>query len=321
MLPPGVVMSVAGKCLIAITGLSFALEALIKGLEVYKAGKAEMAKDDKPEAPAAAPAVEAPKDEIVEKLDKAVVCCFYVPHLAIVYFYIFFRMQYLGLEMPENAQVAMYAGAAGIYLQAIGALVLDKLSDEFAKFVRMLGILVLYSGFGFTLYYAITAQMIESLPVQCALGLITFVCVFQICLVIMQEFSNMSAEDLEKDAQVVVFTQVLTVLSNAVILSILMLYIHFRARMIGLDPATQLPDYGTYGIMMAAGAIGALVVFSLLSKSLETTSAEGEVQSSEFVNFLKMLAILSLYVGFGLCVATCFNMTTPEGVSIKSFWK
>merc|ERR1712224_589299 len=99
---------------------------------------------------------------LTPRLTAAELTCLYAPHLCIISFYIYFRYLLIGKEIgfdpaeagsSDNPIYAMYFAVAGIYLQAAGALIFSFLNKEFATFAKYLGLLCLYGGFGFTLYY------------------------------------------------------------------------------------------------------------------------------------------------------------------------
>jgi hypothetical protein len=67
-------------------------------------------------------------------------------------------------------------------------LVFSVLNKGFANFCRHMCVLTLYGGFVLNLYCAVTAKEIDSISIQCALALISLVCVSQLCLVFLEEY-------------------------------------------------------------------------------------------------------------------------------------
>jgi hypothetical protein len=223
-----------------------------------------------------------------------------------------------GEKGSDNPLYCMYAAVIGIYLQAAGALIFSFLNKEFANFCRMLGLLTLYGGFAGTLYYAVTAKDIESIPIKCALGLISFVCVFQLCLVIMEEL--MDKEDAKYEEKKLMFEAILQTLTYAVLISIFMMFIHFRSKMIEkiqfelkMEVGAPIPGYANSACYGALGAMTVLILFTLMAGQLSVTNADGSIETPAFTIIIKALAMLMLYVSFGILVFTAVKL--GEGVA------
>jgi len=123
----------------------------------------------------------------------------------------------------------------------------------------------------------------------------------------------MSGEDAK--ARKLMFEQILSTLDYAVMMSILMIFIHFRAKMLekimaegGQPFAAPIPGYANNACYGALAAMAVLILFTLMASQLTVVKADGTVEVPSFTLIIKALAILGLYVSFATLVATAFAL-------------
>lgn len=222
-------------------------------------------------------------EEINKKLGDALICCKYVPHCMIIYFFWYLLAEYAGFELQSWAQNCMYLSVWGVFFQAIGVF-----GGKLGKFLRMLGLLLMFIGLVALLYTAMILHLIGLGPyttplTATALGLVGGVIVFQGLVVCGTECSDAAVS---KD-KIAIMQKIIKVLDYATVLAVLMLYVHFRALMIGatLPPAVF---YSCYGV---ATALGLMCLFM----ALDMTGPGA-------------LLVAILYIGFGTMVTAALIM-------------
>jgi len=221
-------------------------------------------------------------------------------------------MRFLDQPMPAPAQAVMYLACVGIYVQALGVVVLADLNPMLGTGCRVLGLLATYAGYGGIVFFAITAAPIQSIAVWCTMTLITIGAVIQIALFAMEEYMK-DAVPLEKKKML---EDILGTLTYAMTLSVLMLYIHFRARMIlQID---RPPAWSELMMEIATGSILLQMVFivlegTVLGKTVEDPETGAKkLESPAWVTAVRVVAVFALYIGFTGIVVTAFVMVKEE---------
>lgn len=234
------------------------------------------------------------------KLAAAITTCEFVPLVAMVFMYLHLLTvsQDEDARPPEYARNAMYGGAAGIYLQTAACILLKDINKTLGTVARSVGLLITYAGFIVTLVYAlsITPGELSNVGVLGMLYMVSAVLVFKAANVALEEIAD---TDFAKHAeQFQQYKEVLAaagqVLQYATILGILMIYIHFRAKIIlGIN----LPDWVTFMELTAMICLFLQVCMVLLG---------GALGESTVTAILKGLTMLGLYIGFGGIVSAAF---------------
>jgi len=168
---------------------------------------------------------------------------------------------------------------------------------KLGKFLRMLGLLLMFLGLCMLIYTAFLLHRIGLGPyttplTATALGLVGGTIVFAALIFIGTECSDaMVTEEKMK-----MLSSMIQVLDYATVLAVLMLYVHFRALMIG----AVLPPVVTYGCYGVVGALFFMCLFVVLELEAVAT-----------------LLLVALYLGFGTLVTAALVMKPGDHSDMK----
>jgi len=225
-------------------------------------------------------------------------------------FYMHFRARFLDEEMPDGANVMIWFCVLGIYAQAAGVVLLKDLNRMLGTGCRVGGMALTYIGFAGIVIYALTFAPITATAVICTMTLLVIEAVCRLGVVAMDEL--MAGQDMK--AMKAMVDDMNAANTYVVTLSLLMLYIHFRARMVlELDGPPEWVEFMmvlvTLGILVTIGMI--IAEGTVLGKEVTdpTTNETRVVVEAAWASWVKRGAILAMYFGFvGIMLAALLVM-------------
>lgn len=313
---PEVPLSTAAQCITMLTCLVCVMQLLVKFLE-YKKHMMAMIPKVPTESTKLVP--DTPLNNLFDstKLNAALSLCDYIPMICTIIFYLHFRVRFAtGEAIPPRAEQMMYATTGGIFIQALGVLVLADMHRMLGLGCRTVGMILTYVGFAALVYYGITVAPIESTPVEVYLELITVVVVLQIGIVVMEEFmASEKGKEMVNASWKKMFQDMLATSGYATVLGLLMLYCHFRGRITG----DAIPDFTNNGSRLAGYSIFAQILLVILegalSKEVDNGSGEKTLEVPMWTTVVKAISQLALMSGFGVLVYSAFVIGVPVGAA------
>lgn len=236
-------LSVAGKCFISLALLQIICMGAQKALQVK-----EKLFDNE----------DTPNSQMKQYVEEIQTAAGFAPVLMIAFFYLHFRYVHIG-TLPSSAEIAMVITTVGVYLQAAAVLV-NIAHDMAGKVMRLSSIVLLYGGFVVVMLAALEAGWpAPSIAIEIVLILLFILALLKLVIVgcqimtssilVDQEADNTSSERFASLTKV--FQDLMSTAGYAKIVSIMLLYIHFRATfLLHVEPNEFIESMGILAEMM-----------------------------------------------------------------------